>query len=87
VGKKKRRAAEEASNQSPKDGKLKRKEYEAKLDELHMELVKMQYWIKATGKKLVLLFEGRDAAGKGGAIKCVSEPLNPRGCGWSRSSR
>ena len=40
----------------------------------------MQYWIKATGKKLVVLFEGRDAAGKGGAIKCVAEPLNPRGC-------
>src|ERR1700722_5517400 len=81
VGKKERRAAEgEASDQSPQDGKLKRKEYEAKLDELHMELVKMQYWIKAAGKKLVVLFEGRDAAGKGGAIKCVAEPLNPRGC-------
>jgi polyphosphate kinase 2 len=62
------------------NGRLKRKEYEAKLDELHMELVKMQYWIKATGKRLVILFEGRDAAGKGGAIKCISEPLNPRGC-------
>jgi polyphosphate kinase 2 len=61
-------------------GKMKRKDYEAKLDELHMELVKMQYWIKAAGKKLVVLFEGRDAAGKGGAIKCVAEPLNPRGC-------
>src|ERR1700680_3855220 len=45
-----------------------------------MELVKMQYWIKAAGKKLVLLFEGRDAAGKGGVIKCIAEPLNPRGC-------
>jgi polyphosphate kinase 2 len=64
----------------PQEGKLKRKEYEAKLDELHMELVKMQYWIKATGKKLVILFEGRDAAGKGGVIKCIAEPLNPRGC-------
>ena len=61
-------------------GQAKRKEYEDKLDELHMELVKMQYWIKATGKKLVILFEGRDAAGKGGAIKCVAEPMNPRGC-------
>jgi polyphosphate kinase 2 len=60
--------------------KVKRKDYEAKLDELHMELVKMQYWIKATGKKLLVLFEGRDAAGKGGAIKRISEPLNPRGC-------
>src|SRR5581483_10270156 len=82
VGKKKRKAAERAKDagQSPQDGKLGRKEYEAKLDELHMELVKMQYWVRAAGKKLVVLFEGRDAAGKGGAIKCVAEPLNPRGC-------
>jgi len=60
--------------------KLKRKAYEEKLAELHFELVKMQYWIKEAGRKLVVLFEGRDAAGKGGAIKCISEPLNPRGC-------
>jgi polyphosphate kinase 2 len=73
---KKERTAEEANE----TGKLKRKVYEAKLAELHMELVKMQYWIKATGRKLVLLFEGRDAAGKGGTVKCLSEPLNPRGC-------
>lgn len=80
MGKKKRKAAEEvkASDQPP-FARLKRKEYEAKLEELHMELVKMQYWIKATGKKLLLVFEGRDAAGKGGVIKCISEPLNPRG--------
>jgi polyphosphate kinase len=58
---------------------MKRKDYEAKLDALHMELVKMQYWIKATGHKLLVLFEGRDAAGKGGAIKSIAEPLNPRG--------
>ncbi len=70
-----RKARKAASN-----SKLKRKVYDQKLDELHMELVKMQYWIKAEGKKLVVLFEGRDAAGKGGAIKCLSEPLNPRGC-------
>jgi polyphosphate kinase 2 len=62
------------------DDRLKRNVYESKLAELHFELVKMQYWIKETGQKLVLLFEGRDAAGKGGAIKCVTEPLNPRGC-------
>src|SRR5471032_3557281 len=80
MSKKKRLAAAEVSDKSPQNGKLKRKEYEAKLDELHMELVKMQYWIKAAGKKLVVLFEGRDAAGKGGAIKCVGQPLNPRGC-------
>jgi polyphosphate kinase 2 len=82
VGKKERRAAKklEASHQSPQNGKLNHDEYEAKLDELYMELVKMQYWIKAAGKKLVVLFEGRDAAGKGGAIKCVAQPMNPRGC-------
>jgi polyphosphate kinase 2 len=60
--------------------KLKRARYEEKLDELHMELVKMQYWIKETGQKIVILFEGRDAAGKGGSIKTITEPLNPRGC-------
>ena len=82
MSKKERKAAKETqtSEPSPEDCKLKRKEYEAKLDELHMELVKMQYWIKATRQKLVVLFEGRDAAGKGGVIKCVSAPLNPRGC-------
>src|SRR6516225_7726920 len=80
MSKKGKRAAEQASDQTPQEGKLKRKKYEAKLSELHMELVKMQYWIKATGNKLVVLFEGRDAAGKGGAIKCLAEPLNPRGC-------
>jgi polyphosphate kinase 2 len=82
MGKNKRRDSEskEDSEWARKHGKLKRKHYEAKLDELHMELVKMQYWIKATGQKLVILVEGRDAAGKGGAIKCVAEPLNPRGC-------
>jgi polyphosphate kinase 2 len=78
--KKKHLAAADSALDSSRVVKLKRKHYEAKLDELHMELVKMQYWIKATGKKLVVLFEGRDAAGKGAAIKCIAEPLNPRGC-------
>ena len=77
---KKKTATRTAAGRVGRNGKLKRKDYEVKLDELHMELVKMQYWIKATGKKLVVIFEGRDAAGKGGAIKCISEPLNPRGC-------
>jgi polyphosphate kinase 2 len=63
-----------------KADKLKRSVYEDKLAELHFELVKMQYWIKDTGQKLVILFEGRDAAGKGGAVKTIVEPLNPRGC-------
>jgi polyphosphate kinase 2 len=82
VGKKARKSSkdEDAHEPAPAAGRLKRKKYEARLAALHMELVKMQYWIKAAGKKLVIVFEGRDAAGKGGAVKCVAEPLNPRGC-------
>jgi polyphosphate kinase 2 len=78
VGKKERKADVSAGTEAP--AKLKRKKYDARLAELHMELVKMQYWIKATGRKLVIVFEGRDAAGKGGAVKTVTAPLNPRGC-------
>ncbi len=59
--------------------KLKTKEYEARMEELKIELVKMQYWVKQQGLKVVLIFEGRDAAGKGGTIKRLTEPLNPRG--------
>src|SRR6201996_4407433 len=59
--------------------KLPRKEYEAELAGLDLELVKLQYWIKQSGERVVLIFEGRDAAGKGGTIKRIVEPLNPRG--------
>ena len=77
---KKKNSEPATSDHGAHDAKIKRKDYEAKLDTLHMELVKMQYWVKASGKKVVIVFEGRDAAGKGGAIKCIAEPLNPRGC-------
>lgn len=60
--------------------KLPKKFYENELASLQVELVKMQYWVKHTGTRIVLLFEGRDAAGKGGTIKRITEPLNPRGC-------
>ena len=60
--------------------KLERKFYEKELAALQVELVKMQYWIKHVGYRLIVLFEGRDAAGKGGTIKRITEPLNPRGC-------
>jgi polyphosphate kinase len=56
------------------------KRYEKELAHLQVELVKMQYWVKHTGTRIVILFEGRDAAGKGGTIKRITEPLNPRGC-------
>jgi polyphosphate kinase len=60
--------------------KLSSKRYEKELARLQVELVKMQYWVKHTGTRIVILFEGRDAAGKGGTIKRITEPLNPRGC-------
>ncbi len=56
------------------------KRYDAELERLHVELVKMQEWIRQEGERLVVLFEGRDAAGKGGVIKRIAEPMNPRGC-------
>jgi polyphosphate kinase len=68
-----------AKDEDSGPGKLPRKEYERELARLHLELVKLQYWIKQTGERVVLVFEGRDAAGKGGTIKRILEPLNPRG--------
>ncbi len=62
------------------DSKLKRKDYEKLLDPLELELVGMARWAKATGTRIVVLFEGRDTAGKGGAIRAVSQRLNPRQC-------
>ncbi|QNP68544.1 polyphosphate kinase 2 [Streptomyces roseirectus] len=59
-------------------GALKRKVYESELLRLQTELVKLQEWVRATGARLVVVFEGRDAAGKGGTIKRVTEHLNPR---------
>jgi polyphosphate kinase 2 len=59
--------------------KLKRKVYERELATLQLELVKLQHWVKHAGLRVVLVFEGRDAAGKGGVIKRIVEPLNPRG--------
>ena len=54
-------------------------QYESELNELQIELLKMQNHIKATGQKVLMIFEGRDAAGKGGTIKRITEHLNPRG--------
>ena len=60
--------------------RLSRKDYEEKLAELQVELVKLQEWVKAKGLKVVVVFEGRDAAGKGGTIKRITQRLNPRVC-------
>ena len=62
-------------NRSPR---LSRKEFEKELEPLQIELVKLQEWVKATGAKVCVLFEGRDAAGKGGIIKCITERTSPR---------
>lgn len=63
----------------PYKSKMQRKTYERHKAELQVELLKVQHWVKETGQKIVLLFEGRDAAGKGGTIKRFTEHLNPRG--------
>jgi polyphosphate kinase 2 len=60
------------------DRKLKRKDYEKELAKLHVELVKLQRWVQATGAKVCILFEGRDGAGKGGTIKAITERVSPR---------
>jgi polyphosphate kinase 2 len=63
----------------PYPTKLPRTEYEYRKRPLQIELVKFQNWVKSTGQQVVILFEGRDAAGKGGTIKRFTEHLNPRG--------
>src|SRR6478672_1699641 len=60
--------------------KIKRGEFEKALTGLQIELVHMLDWIRKSGHKLVVVFEGRDAAGKGGTIKRIVDPLNPRYC-------
>jgi polyphosphate kinase 2 len=59
---------------------LKRKDYEDLLEPLQQELAAAARWVAATGQRLVIIFEGRDTAGKGGAIQAISEQLNPRQC-------
>ena len=58
--------------------KLKRKEYDRELRALQAELCVMQDWVKATGQRIIVVFEGRDAAGKGGTIKAITERVSPR---------
>jgi polyphosphate kinase len=62
----------------PYDKKMDKKEYEETLENLQVELVKLQYWLQSTGKRVMILFEGRDAAGKGGTIFVVRQYMNPR---------
>ena len=62
----------------PKKTELKTKEYEGELRKLQTKLVDMQEWIKADGARVVIVFEGRDAAGKGGVIHRIMERVSPR---------
>ena len=59
-------------------GPMKRKAYEAELKKLHMELVKLQEWVRRDGRKVCIVFEGRDGAGKGGTIKAITDRVSPR---------
>lgn len=67
-----------ASGNYPYDDKMNKDKYEKALEALQIELVKLQFWLNASGKRLMALFEGRDAAGKGGTIFSIRAYLNPR---------
>ncbi|NLT52761.1 MAG: polyphosphate kinase 2 [Ignavibacteria bacterium] len=69
-----------SKTKSEKNKEFTKKVYEKELDKLQLELAKLQGWIKENGLKAVVIFEGRDAAGKGGVIKRITEKLNPRVC-------
>ena len=68
-------AAGSADDEQPK---LKRKEYEKELRKLQTELCSLQDWVKATGERIIVIFEGRDAACKGGTIRAMTERVSPR---------
>jgi polyphosphate kinase 2 len=68
------------SHDDPKTARLDKKFYFKELERLQLELVKLHEWVKATDLRVVVLFEGRDAAGKGGVIKRITQRLNPRIC-------
>jgi polyphosphate kinase 2 len=71
-------AAPDSGERPTPAAKMKRRDFEAELKSLQVEMVKMQEWIKASGTKVCVLFEGRDAAGKGGIIKRITERTSPR---------
>jgi polyphosphate kinase len=72
------KAKKNTTNEARPGEKLPRKVYEKELEKLHVELVKLQEWVKQEGLKVCILFEGRDGAGKGGTIKAITERVSPR---------
>ncbi len=79
-GKTDKKANKTTTPKASKNNKMRNSVYEKELFRLQIELVKLQQWVKQAGQKVVVVFEGRDAAGKGGSIKRITEPLNPRLC-------
>jgi polyphosphate kinase 2 len=73
-----RRKHADADDPAEEQEKLKSKDYERELKKLHVELVKLQEWVKHKGLKICVVFEGRDGAGKGGTIKAITERVSPR---------
>jgi len=73
-----RPAVTSPDNQGPVSPKMNRKDYEQEMRRLHGELVAVQEWVKASGAKICVVFEGRDTAGKGGTIKRITERVSPR---------
>jgi len=71
-------ATHAGSASAAEKSKLKRKDYEAELRKLHVELVKLQEWVRHEGQKICIVFEGRDGAGKGGVIKAITARVSPR---------
>jgi polyphosphate kinase 2 (PPK2 family) len=72
------RGIKNESHTTPEKAKLTRKEYEGELRKLQVELCKLQDWVKREGLRIIVVFEGRDAAGKGGTIKAITERVSPR---------
>src|SRR5499426_4417649 len=70
--------SQERKSMATNNGRLKRKQYEKALRELQAELCALQDWVKAEGARIVVVFEGRDAAGKGGVIKAITERVSHR---------
>ena len=81
MGKKQKKKDADKDSRGDGEGKIKkldREVYESALYDLHVELVKLQEWVKAKGERIIVVFEGRDAAGKGGVIKRITERVSPR---------
>ena len=66
------------SHTTPEKAKLTRNEYQGQLRKLQVELCKLQDWVKRQGLRVIVIFEGRDAAGKGGTINAITERVSPR---------